>query len=386
MEGYLVFINVEKDTLHIDQESKILSNGKEFDGKGASENAGGSYGGSGGGNLIYDYPYYVYGSPNQLFDKNNAEVNLEYAGSGGAVYTNNDGGGTIAIYAKTLKLEGSIQANGDPPVDYTTRNSISGGSGGYIYLNIIDQQKNEIFAKNASIQSNGGKGYGNSGSGSGGRIVISGITFEEEYMNYISASGGDLFDNRDKSLHLYGAAGTIYFEKSTTLIVNNHMQNYTGDGGESQITPISPDTKESISLIIATNNSTITIENKTDDSSVEFQDLQMSNGSCFVEPYKTLESKIQYRINGTNLTLNTSSRIHFGINTEKYILWLEGSFFVDQYSNIFYNTSIEIYANSNITFEEQLDFSTNQLSNNLNVNVKFSSNRSLFIGENVEIR
>lgn len=108
---------------------------------------------------------------------------------GNITNSESSGGGRIVITADSLFLNGStsqIQANARPYSRNSTANSLSGGSGGYIYI-----QTSNRFAPNlvnSTVEAKGGSGNGNGFGGSGGIIVFDG-NFSLD-MNLINAAGG----------------------------------------------------------------------------------------------------------------------------------------------------------------------------------------------------
>ena len=84
------------------------------------------------------------------------------------------GGGTVLINTKVLKLFGSITANGNPlDISRVGENKANGGSGGYILVNLTQPADNTfLIGEKGSIQSIGGLGVNFGASGSGGRIIM----------------------------------------------------------------------------------------------------------------------------------------------------------------------------------------------------------------------
>ncbi|HSA29407.1 MAG TPA: hypothetical protein P5159_22995 [Phycisphaerae bacterium] len=159
----------------------------------------GAYGGSGEWNAGGP----PYGSVTQPTD---------FGSGGGSVAPGGTGGGAVRLVVDgTLRVDGSIAANGadgaSPP--YQWENCAGGGAGGSVYLTV------GTLAGGSSgiITANGGNaGGGVAGGGAGGRIAIHGPM--GTFSGTLSAVGG-------ANGHQRGGAGTIYRQQTGELIVDN---------------------------------------------------------------------------------------------------------------------------------------------------------------------
>ncbi|MCJ8270895.1 MAG: hypothetical protein MJK04_16020, partial [Psychrosphaera sp.] len=202
-----------RGTLDIQQGATLIIKSQTFVGPLEINPAGKiSYGGSNGGDssLALDHQLNAYGNFRQPL----------FAGIGGVYHDNNDyvttrsyGGGATQIIAQTVKLNGSIQLNGDDYLDspdtVKTRqkglNFLGAGAGGSLHL------VTETLSGYGSIDANGGSVSNElHGAGAGGRIAIE---YGQYYANVLtpelglslSAAAGlaPIKANR-------GGAGTIY--------------------------------------------------------------------------------------------------------------------------------------------------------------------------------
>ena len=80
------------------------------------------------------------------------------------------------MIADSLILEGAgekLSANARPYADYDRgKYSLSGGSGGYIFVATFNQDKNNTLSEKSTVSAIGGMGIGDSAGGSGGVIVF----------------------------------------------------------------------------------------------------------------------------------------------------------------------------------------------------------------------
>jgi len=84
------------------------------------------------------------------------------------------GGGRIVLYADSLVMQGngvSLKADALPYKNTTLSYNLNGGSGGYIYVNTINNLKSNSLGPNFTIKAQGG--FATNG-GSGGVIVLDG--------------------------------------------------------------------------------------------------------------------------------------------------------------------------------------------------------------------
>lgn len=74
------------------------------------------------------------------------------------------GGGRVVIYADTVVFEGDgakIEANARPYADFTKRRySLSGGSGGYIYVKTTESLGSNSISAGSRIEAKGGYAIG----------------------------------------------------------------------------------------------------------------------------------------------------------------------------------------------------------------------------------
>ncbi len=92
------------------------------------------------------------------------------------------GGGRVVINVDSLNLEGSnkhINADGFP-LQNVSRIARNGGSGGYIYIRTNQRLSKNQISSSTLITANGGFGVANGLGGSGGVIILDGITMPLE--------------------------------------------------------------------------------------------------------------------------------------------------------------------------------------------------------------
>ncbi len=152
-------------------------------------NAGGSYGGSGGNGSAVNAGS-PYGSLVNPVDLGSGGGNSSQFGS------SNDGGGAgggAAIFSVTgtTTVDGVISANGSNAFNCW---SPGGGSGGSIFITTTN------FAGSGSLTSNGGNGCNNGGGGSGGRISVLSSVYNNSVSRSVSGGVG----------YGAGAAGSLY--------------------------------------------------------------------------------------------------------------------------------------------------------------------------------
>lgn len=187
----LIYLHSHKQ-ITVDQDSKLDANGTgDVEGLGFNKDVksskinGGSFGGQ-GGNCEDVFFQKTYGSYKQTMTVDPAQNvtwdNLQnFIGSGGGVDSQSvaeyRGGGSIVTRSRLFNFFGHVDASGYPSSseNLPTDKTISGGSGGYIFIDKIDDpdstdNKTSLFTN--LIHANGGFGSGDGDGGSGGRIVI----------------------------------------------------------------------------------------------------------------------------------------------------------------------------------------------------------------------
>lgn len=225
-------------------------------------------------------------------------------------------------------------------------------------------------------------------------------------------NGGEVPDTKSNDLCQFGAAGTIYFNRTHTLIVKNIRSDLNNTIGRSKQTPLKNRIqKDYISENIrAEGHATITFKPAVDQDYVKFTNLVLHDNSTFFEPILE-KPHIKYEINGTNISLLNDSRLILGVNGERSIVNLDGNFTMDETSHVLYDRALEInsieslliygdleyyqkYANDlgDLTLDENYTNSTNLTATILNLtavttelSIILSSSKSLIIGPRVEI-
>ena len=175
--------------------------------------AGGSYGGKGGGYLTADSGL-VYGDPR----------NPIQLGSGGANYSttaSGAGGGRVFLHASnSLVVNGSIRADGG-----LSSGSASGnGAGGSVLI------RSSTLTGSGTISANGGGGSGVSGGG--GRIAIYYDTLDLT-DNFNNQRGITAFAGRASYDTVPASAGTVYFkvnQGAEELIIDDNVVGGTAPG------------------------------------------------------------------------------------------------------------------------------------------------------------
>ena len=225
-------IAIEARDIRIDAGSSIDTTGRGYRGgrggivwdpgltlggqNGSLAQAGGSYGGKGGGYLTKDSGL-VYGDPR----------NPILLGSGGANYSttaSGSGGGRVLLHASnSLVLNGSIIADGGMGGGSASGN----GSGGSVLI------RSASLAGSGTISANGGGGSGVSGvSGGGGRIAIYCDTLDQT-DNFNNQRGITAFAGRANYDTLPSSAGTVYFKYNQgeeELFIDGNVVNGTAPG------------------------------------------------------------------------------------------------------------------------------------------------------------
>ncbi len=194
-------------TLLVDGTSRIDVSGKGYLGGrttgnttlgAATELAGGSYAGWGGGNGIYGSINATYGDFADPDDWGSGGGNSPRYGTIGGT-----GGGLARITAANLVLDGHIKANGEF--------GQAGGSGGGIYVTVA------ALTGSGQIEASGGGSY--QGAGGGGRVAVYAQDFSGFDVSGIVAWGG-LSPGGFQLPH--GGSGTVYLrdtdEPQGTLI------------------------------------------------------------------------------------------------------------------------------------------------------------------------
>lgn len=136
------------------------------------------------------------------------------------------GGGRVVIYADSIVLEGDgpkIEANARPYSDFTKRRySLSGGSGGYIYVKTTEAISQNSISDGARIEAKGGYAIGDDiqhTSGSGGVVIFDG-GFSVAHSNVVVNGGVGPEENNVKGCR-NGASGTVYDKQLDQLTVDN---------------------------------------------------------------------------------------------------------------------------------------------------------------------
>ena len=224
---------IEAATVQVDEGSAIDVTGRGYRGGtshnekghtlgdigGASDHAGGSYGGLGAG-YNYNDSYIAYGDPKQP----------DELGSGGGAdgYTDGgNGGGRISINATdAVIVNGAVRANGGE----SGGGSAGDGSGGAVLV------YTSRLAGTGTIEANGG-GNGNGTAGGGGRIAI--------YCDYVDPSGNlaDLYNITALAGHgqydtRKASAGTAYIKYSNQENGDLYIDDNVVDATASQSTPL----------------------------------------------------------------------------------------------------------------------------------------------------
>jgi hypothetical protein len=191
---------------------------------GASDGAGGSYGGLGGGYQSRS-SHLVFGDPK----------NPAFLGSGGGAWDNEDGGnggGKITLHASIqLIVNGKISANGDNGAG----SAAGGGSGGSIIIHT------PLLSGNGFIEANGG---GSGPGGGGGRVAVFCATLDSQenlnqLRNITAFSGHGSYNDRPAT------AGTVYVEYTggqNFLYIDDNVVDANGvaNATASQSTPLTP--------------------------------------------------------------------------------------------------------------------------------------------------
>jgi RHS repeat-associated protein len=180
--------------LAVDATSRIDANGRGYlagrgEGNGtegvASGQAGGSYGGIGGGGFYGEKPGRVYGDYR----------NPTEPGSGGGLDA--AGGGFVWIEAGSIRLDGVLRADG-----VRAAGNRPGSSGGGMRI------KTGTLAGAGAISVNGGSGDWDGGSGAGGRVAVYYSVNNSFDLSKITAYGGPR--NRGGQ----GGCGSVYLEQT----------------------------------------------------------------------------------------------------------------------------------------------------------------------------
>ena len=229
---------INAGVVQVDQGSSISATGRGYLGGtgwheqgrtlgniyGASDGAGGSYGGLGAG-YGGRSAYLVYGDVK----------NPIFLGSGGGAWDNEDGGnggGRITVNATSeIIINGAISANGGN----SAGSAAGGGSGGSI---IVDTPR---LSGNGFIEANGGN---NGPGGGGGRIAIFCDTVDtvnnlSNLNNLTAFSGHGSYNDRPAT------AGTVYVNYRNGedyLYIDDNVVDANGiaNGTASQSTPLTP--------------------------------------------------------------------------------------------------------------------------------------------------
>ncbi|MBI3182149.1 MAG: PKD domain-containing protein [Myxococcales bacterium] len=169
---------------------------------------GGSHGGAGGR-----------ASASSVYDSQNNPTMLG-AGGGGwdCGFQGGNGGGKVIINAGTLKLDGAIRANGEPPNTWGGCGWPGGGAGGAVNVTA------GAVAGSGGITANGGSSGNNGGGGGGGRVRL-GYSGTYTYTGSLSASGGTGTVN--------GGPGTVVVVNTGNGAITFPAGSYSIDGGGS---------------------------------------------------------------------------------------------------------------------------------------------------------
>ncbi|MBN2361473.1 MAG: PKD domain-containing protein [Deltaproteobacteria bacterium] len=152
---------------------------------------GGSYGGRGGGSATG-----VYGDALDPHHLGSGGGNGSCSSRGG------NGGGRMAIAASTLRVDGTVRADGEAAAAGGCGNAGGGGAGGAIRVDVA------TLTGSGMISAKGGSGYAG---GSGGRIAL--YYTSNDFSGALSLVGGSgTLAGEDGSLHSESAGGDIIVE------------------------------------------------------------------------------------------------------------------------------------------------------------------------------
>ena len=132
------------------------------------------------------------------------------------------GGGRIVVISDSITFTGAgakIQANARPYSDFTARRySLSGGSGGYIYVKTANANKQNSLSSTATVEAMGGYAIGDYTGGSGGVVIFDGGFFVP--VDRVMVNGG-VSERKEETGCANGAAGTVYYTETDTLVIDN---------------------------------------------------------------------------------------------------------------------------------------------------------------------
>ena len=211
LDGEGTGVTLKADEIKVFQNGKILAAGQGFpansgpgQGQGSTNPAiggGASHGGEGPSpaGLPPVAPYGSEGAPTSL-------------GSGGNQSNGGQGGGAITLEASTLVfMNGTVSANAGYAAftpNPTPDNNPGGGSGGSILV------RTPLLQGIGTFQANGGYGYQNGLSGSGGRISLHEVV-DDQFTGTLQVAGGQ-----------FGASGATQAGHPGTLINQDNPLDY----------------------------------------------------------------------------------------------------------------------------------------------------------------
>ena len=102
---------------------------------------------------------------------------------------------------------------------------MQGGSGGYIYVSTANVNKQNSLSDNSTVEAMGGYAVGNATSGSGGVVIFDGnFTVPADR---VKVNGGVSLDTKIETGCANGAAGTIFYTSTDSLVIDNKGSNST---------------------------------------------------------------------------------------------------------------------------------------------------------------
>jgi len=241
-------LEIHANNILVDTTSQIIADTRGFrgmqgtagPGEGPGAGTGGSfsgsgagYGGLGGGGVQIPGPIYGTESGTDIERGSGGGCGIYFGsyGKGG------NGGGSIALYANTITINGIISSNGENGVTGAGQHGSGGGSGGGI---LIDGTNVTV---SGTIRTNGGIGSGASGSpryggdgGGGGRIKIFYGTLNTTGST-ITANGLSGGSGNGAPSGQAGTNGTVYSTSSLPVPICPTSPKYEGDTIHLSATP-----------------------------------------------------------------------------------------------------------------------------------------------------
>ena len=217
--GQSITFDAPKSGLIIDGSSIIDASGMSISIKGYNADQGAAFASEGG--RCGTQKVLAYGKFDEHPDLNDIQtvVPTEIGSIGYKYSLDTSGGGRIIALTDHIKLYGKIRADGLPKPGYDKRKLLNGGSGGYIYLQSVNEaEENDM---QGTVTAMGGQGVYNGPGGSGGRVLLINVVFPNEGQQVLVNGGND--EQAESKPCLRGGSGTIYkYEKGwTSLTVKN---------------------------------------------------------------------------------------------------------------------------------------------------------------------